>query len=204
VIANGAELPQSRVDYRERLAVPASAFVFATIAGLREVKRPLWCVPLLAQLRERHTAVYWIHAGPPIEADLIGRMRALAAQHSWIRHVGEVPHDEMDSFLRAADVVVSASRSEGMPHAAREAMLAGRALLLSDIEGHRVEAEPEREALFFGNETEFLQQATRLIGEPALCERLGTAARRRVTADLRRHDELAAYLGLFSSLVGKR
>ncbi|MBI5394769.1 MAG: glycosyltransferase family 4 protein [Verrucomicrobia bacterium] len=201
VIANGVELPRSNMDYRQRLAIPAPAFVFATVAGLREVKRPLWPVPLLAQLRERHPAVFWVHVGPPIEADLARQMQALVAQHPWIRHVDGVPHEEMDSFLRAADVAVAASRSEGMPHAVREAMLAERALLLSDIEGHRVEAEPEREALFFGNEAEFLQQATRLIETPALRERLGDAARRRVTADLQRHDEIAAYLVLFRSLV---
>lgn len=203
VIANGVDLSQSDVDYRERLAIPPAAFVFGTVAGLREVKRPLWPVPLLAQLRERHPAIFWVHAGPPIEAALAGQMNALMERHAWIRHVDAVPHDEMDSFLRAADVVVSASRSEGMPHAVREAMLAGRALLVSDIEGHRVEAEPEREALFFGDAAGFLAQATRLIEEPALRASLGAAARQRVMADLGRHDEIAAYLDLFNGLVAR-
>lgn len=204
VIANGVDLSQSNVDYRARQAIPAAAFVFATVAGLREVKRPLWPVPLLAQLRERHPAIFWVHAGPPIEAALAAQMQAFAAQRSWIRHVDTVPHEEMDSFFRAADVVVSASRSEGMPHAVREAMLAGRALLLSDIEGHRVEAEPEREALFFGDAAGFLAQAARLIEGPALRASLGAAARQRVMADLGRHDEIAAYLNLFNGLVARR
>jgi glycosyltransferase involved in cell wall biosynthesis len=204
IIPNGVELPESNADYRRQLGIPAKAFVFATIAGLRQVKRPLWIVPLLTQLRDQHMDIWWMHAGQPIEPSLAEEMRLLTEWNSWIRHLDHVPHEEIASFLRAADVVVSASRSEGMPHAVREAMLAGRALLLSAIEGHRNLAAPEQEALFFKDESDFTQQAVRLIQDARLRCRLGAAARARVLADLARCDEITAYLGLFRSLIEKK
>lgn len=200
VVPNGVELPKSDVDYRRRLEIPQEAFLFATVAGLREVKRPLWPAPLLEGLREESPRLHWVHAGLPMEPDLARAMESLARRRPWVRHVDEVPHAEMDSFLRAADAVVSCSRSEGMPHAAREAMLAGRPLLLSDIEGHRLLAEPDEEALFFDDEAGFIKQARRLLDDPALRERLAAAGRRRVEADLARQDEIGAYLRLLEGL----
>jgi glycosyltransferase involved in cell wall biosynthesis len=185
-----------------RLALPRSTVVFMAVAGLREVKRPLWPVPLLARLREAGADLGWVHAGPAIETETAGQLEALLGKHSWLRHVDQVPHAEIDSFLRAGDVFVSASRSEGMPHAVREAMLAGRALLLSDTEGHRNLAQAEHEALFFANEDSFLRQAERLLADPTLRDRLGRAARARVLDDLRRNDELQSHLDLFRKVLG--
>jgi len=204
VIPNGVELPASDVDFRLRLALPRSALVVVAVAGLREVKRPLWPVPLLARLRATGLDLYWAHAGPPIEAAVAEELKALLGRYPWLRHVDEVPHAEIDSFLRAGDIFVSASRSEGMPHAVREAMLASRAVLLSDIEGHRDLARAGHEALFFADEDTFLHQALRLLADPPRRDRLGHAARERVLDDLSRHDEVRAHRDLFHALVTPR
>ena len=200
VIPNGVNLPSSTVDYRTRLALPRSAVVFVAVAGLRDVKRPLWPIPLLARLRSAAADVFWLHAGPALEPEVARQLEGLLGRHAWLRHVEQVPHAEIDSFLRAGDVFVSASRSEGMPHAVREAMLTGRALLLSDIEGHRNLAAAEGEALFFTDEEAFLRQAGRLVADPGLRQGLGAAARQRVLADLRQNDEIEAHLNLFRGL----
>lgn len=204
VIPNGVELPASNLDFRQRLALPPTALVVVAVSGLREVKRPLWPVPLLARLREAGLDLYWAHAGPPIEPEVGAALRVLLGQYPWTRQVDAVPHAEIGSFLRAGDLFVSASRSEGMPHAVREAMLAERALLLSDIEGHRNLARADAEALFFADETAFLRQAHRLLTDPALRQRLGQAARERVLDDLRRDDEIQAHRDLFHTLLTAR
>jgi glycosyltransferase involved in cell wall biosynthesis len=200
VIPNGVELPASAIDYRARLALPRAATVFVAVSGLRDVKRPLWPVPLLARLRAAGRDLFWLHAGPPLDAGFAEQLDALRREHAWLRHVDQVPHAEIGSFLSAGDVFVSASRSEGMPHAVREAMLTGRALLLSDIEGHRNMAAGDREALFFTDEDSFLLQAERLLADAALRQRLGDAAQQRVRADLCRDDETQAHLNLFRQL----
>lgn len=204
IIPNGVDLPESNVDYRHRLGIPRSAFVFVAVSGLREVKRPLWPIAGIDKLRSKHSNLVWLHAGPSVEKDITEELRDLMAKHAWLHHVDKVPHEEMASFLRAGDVFLSASRSEGMPHAVREAMLAGLPVLLSDIEGHRNMARAEHEALFFADGAGFLSQASRLIRDPGLGDRLGESARRRVLSELEESDEIGRYLSLFRELVEKR
>ncbi len=203
LIANGAALGRSEVDFRSRLGIPREAFVFGAVAGLREVKRPLLVLPWLERLRGSEPRVAWMHAGGPQEPGVAEELRRFGHGRSWVFHLDHVPPAEIDSFLRAADVFVAASRSEGMPHAVREAMLAGLPLLLSDIDGHRAMAEPEREALFFTDEAEFLRQARRLLTDAGERRRLGAAARARVEADLAREDEIGSYLALFAEGLGR-
>jgi hypothetical protein len=51
----------------------------------------------------------------------------LAAEHPGVRFVGLVPRDQALTWIAAADLVLSASRSEGAPTVIREAPRAGRA-----------------------------------------------------------------------------
>ena len=56
----------------------------------------------------------------------------------WARHIGTVPHAQMASLLSQSDVVLNCSVSEGgMANSVLEALMAGRAVLASDIEGNR-------------------------------------------------------------------
>lgn len=193
VVSNGIDVPVSQVDYRATLRLPAGAFVFLSLAGLREVKRPLFPVEALAALAAERPNLRFVRAGPAIEVDVARAMRDAARASSWVVDAGEIPRDTVDSFLRMGDVFVSASRSEGMPHAVREAMLCGKALLLSDIPGHRAMAEPGREALFFDNDHAFRAEARRLLADAPLRQRLGAAARARVESELASHDETGEY-----------
>ena len=202
VVPNGANLPASSVDYRSKLGIGNDAVVFVTLGGLRAVKRPLWLVEALSQVRERCGRVAYLHAGPALEQDVADRFRSLVQRHSWLHDAGVVPHREVDSLLRAGDVYVSASRSEGMPHAVREAMLAGLPLLLSDNDGHRSMATEGTEALFFNSQDAFVSEATRLIVDQELRARFGRGARKRASSMLDQGSgEIDAYLGLFDELL---
>lgn len=203
LIPNGAVLPRSEVDFRGRLAMPPEAFVFGAVGGLRSVKRPLLVLPWLERLRAEEPRLVWMHAGGPQEPAVAEELRRFARERPWVFHLDHVPPGEIDSFLRAADVIVATSRSEGMPHAVREAMLAGLPLLLSDIDGHRAMATPEQEALFFSDEAGFARQARRLWTDPALRQRLGKAAQARVETELARGDEIGSYLALFTRVSNR-
>ncbi|MEW6741533.1 MAG: glycosyltransferase [Planctomycetota bacterium] len=196
LVPNGLSLPQSSEDYRTRLGLSSDAFVFLSLAGLRAIKRPIFPIENLAPLVQEFPKVRFARAGPALEADVVAAMRAAVAAHAWVVDASEIPHRTVDSFLRSGDVFVSSSLAEGMPHAVREAMLAGRALLLSDIPGHRAIAEPDHEALFFGDGNSFRNAARRLIKDADLRQRLGNAARARVVRELTTRDEIGEYLDL--------
>ncbi len=50
VVPDGIRLPASQVDYRAQLGLPPGAFVFVSLAGLRDIKRPLFPIVYLAPL----------------------------------------------------------------------------------------------------------------------------------------------------------
>jgi L-malate glycosyltransferase len=198
MVSNGLNLRVSQVDYRGQLGLRPDAFVFVSLAGLRRVKRPLFPAKHLVPLADEFPRLRYVRAGPALEAPVATAMRELVAVRDWMFDLGQIPQDTVDSFLRMGDVFVSASRSEGMPHAVREAMLCGRALLLSDIPGHRAMAEPEREALYFDDVAGFQAAARRLIVDGDLRRQLGALARARVESELSECDEIGEYLTLLA------
>ncbi len=196
VIPNGLSVEDSPIDYRARLGIPPGATVFVALGGLRAVKRTAWVAARIADLHAEFPAARFVHAGPEIERDAAVELAAVCQPNSCLHHLGPIPHEEAAAFLRAGDIFVSASRSEGMPHAVREAMLLRLPPLLSAIEGHLLMAEPEREALFFEDAASFERQAQRLMVDADLRARIGANARERVRAAARNDDEIGGYLRL--------
>jgi glycosyltransferase involved in cell wall biosynthesis len=57
--------------------------------------------------------------------------------------------DNVDEYLKASDVFVSASRSEGLPNTVMEALAVGLPVILSDIQPHNEALEYNSNAGFF-------------------------------------------------------
>lgn len=170
-------------------------------AGIRPVKRPLFPLAPLDFVSARHPGFELRYVGPildPSEGEALSR--ALRGR-PWARHVGEVPHAAMAALLRDADIVLNCSMSEGgMANSVLEALACGRAVLASDIAGNRSVIEDGVTGLLFGDAGDFADKAGRLIGDPALRERLGTAGQARATR-FGLHDEIGRYLRLYASLA---
>lgn len=87
-------------------------------------------VPLLARLRPG-VQVAVVGDGPERSALLQQISRERSGES--IRLVGAVPHDQVASWLAAADVVCMPSLREGHPNAAMEALASGRPLVASRV-----------------------------------------------------------------------
>lgn len=203
VIPNGACLSPTQGDLRTQLGLPQQAFVFVSIAGLRPVKRPLLVLPWLRTLHLSFPQLCWLHAGVPADAVLVTQLQQWRAREQWVHHLGQLPHEQMGSLLATGNAFVSSSRSEGMPHAVREAMLAGLPLLLSDIPGHRAMAHDHEEALFFSNEATFLAAARWFLEHPEDARLMGDHACRRITRQLLDADEVGSYLQCFKTAIAE-
>jgi glycosyltransferase involved in cell wall biosynthesis len=86
---------------------------------------------------------------------------------------------ERDAALRAAEIFVLASTSEGLPMALLEAMSYGLAIVATEVGGVPDVVAGDSEALLVapGNTAALRQALSRLAGDPALRARLGGAAR---------------------------
>jgi glycosyltransferase involved in cell wall biosynthesis len=72
--------------------------------------------------------------GGPLKPALIRQARQLGLQTQIVFH-GQVPHDELPAWFRAADLFVLASRSEGVPNVLQEAMACGLPFVASRVGG---------------------------------------------------------------------
>src|SRR3989442_5457536 len=142
------------------------------------VKRPRFPLEPLERLVARRPRVRLLYVGPTLDADegdaLLGALRG----RPWARWIGTVPHAEMGGLLALGDVVLNCSVSEGgMANSVLEALMAGRAVLASDIEGNRSLIDDDATGLLFRDETEFELRAAQLARDPNLRARLGRAGR---------------------------
>jgi glycosyltransferase involved in cell wall biosynthesis len=81
-----------------------------------------------------------------------------------------------------------------------EALVSGRVVLASDIEGNRSVIEDDVTGLLFSGPGDFADKAARLLGDPALRERLGEAGRARASR-FSLQQEIERYLKLYVSLA---
>jgi glycosyltransferase involved in cell wall biosynthesis len=150
VIPNGVDTEEfrpgtsaERADSRARLQLPGEARIGLVVGALSARKDPLTVIRSLRAVDEPGLALVLLGDGP-----LAAECRSVAADDARIRFQGQVA--DVTPFLRGADFLVSASKSEGLPNAVLEAMACGLRLVLSDIGPHRelLELAPDRGETF--------------------------------------------------------
>lgn len=228
-IDNGVALPSTISTAEQRaaartdlaranpeLTVAESAPVAVYTGRLHEVKG---LDTLLAAwqivLREQPRARLWLVGEGP-------QQRLLASQIEKLRLRRRVmlagTFDDVDQFLRAADLFVLPASEEGTSLALLEAMAAGLPIVATDIPGNRhilsdsIHADqadsgdgsesPSHHCLVTPGKVEPLANAIlQSFDDPATAERLGTAARRRVGEAFSIAKMAEQHLELFNRLI---
>jgi glycosyltransferase involved in cell wall biosynthesis len=161
---------------------------------------------LVAAMREigaRTTAhLLLVGDGPARRStEALVRRDGLTARVHFLGERSDVP-----SCLRAADLFVFPSYTEGLPNALLEAMAAGLAVVTTDIPGCRDLITHEREGLLVpsGSPSAFAAAITRLLEDPALGQRLGQAARAKVQQGYGLAACCARWAGLYAACLRTR
>jgi len=162
---------------RTEWGVREDEILFLLPAGMREVKRPLFAIAPLEQLRREGLAVRLVVMGSVLDHTVAGTFDRAALGKPWVTRLPPVIPAEMTACYAAADIVLNTSLSEGLSNVVIEAMAAGRALLASDIQGNRACITDGSNGLLFADEAAFAAAARRLAGDPALRRTLGERAR---------------------------
>jgi glycosyltransferase involved in cell wall biosynthesis len=169
VIRNGVDTAcfrPARLDERARLrqhfAFVDGERVGVCVGELSQRKNPLAVIRALRSMNDRDLRMVFAGGGA-LEADC----RREAAGDARIRFLGHV--GEIVPLLQAADFLVSASRSEGLPNGVLEAIACGLPCALSDIGPHRelLEIAPWAGVQFPGGDEIALQSAMRLVASPS-------------------------------------
>lgn len=167
----GVRLGEAAYDLRRAAGVPVDRFLFFCPAGLRPVKQLLELVEMFGKVVMERGSAYLVIAGPVLDENYAGRLRALLAGCLYATWIGSIPHEAMASATRSADVVVNNSAAEGLSNALLEADLLGVPILANDIPGNREAVRPEVNGLLYGGEAEFIAMACRLMDKPFSSQR---------------------------------
>lgn len=150
VITNGVFLPQEadeRSSWRRRLGISDDGFVAVMIANIHHPKDH----PTLLKAWRRALDESPAEGNPRMTLVLAGRpdartedLKSLASDLNLgeqLRVLGWT--EDISGLLRAADILLHSSRSEGMPNAVIEGMAAGLPVVATDIPGIREAVGPD-------------------------------------------------------------
>ena len=181
-------------DHRERvrreLGYAPQHVVVGKIARLFELKGHEDVITAAMYL-DRDPNLRFLFVGDGLWRDKLQQQIDAAGMHDRFQFTGLVPPARIPELLGAMDILVHASRREGLARALPQALLAGKPIVSYDIDGAR--------EVCLDNETGFLVKSNhfkdlcdpllKLAGDSALRRRLGLEGRRRFT-DQFRHETM--------------
>ena len=202
VMENGVDLgrfPQSRLH---TVRPPSQPRCIGVTANLRAVKGLDVFLRAAALVAAKQPNVSFAIAGEgPLRPALTQQARELGLEGR-LAMPGSVK--DIPTFLAGLDVAVLPSHSEGLSNALLEYMAAGKALVATAVGGNVQLVEDGRHGLLVppGDPEKLAAAITRLLTDPVLAQRLGTAARRRTEERYSRQRMMQRFETLYLNLVG--
>ncbi len=198
--------PEERAQSRRELEVAEDAPLVVFVGRLDHVKRLLCLLDAFARVvTNRPHAILSLIGEGPLRAELDERVAQLSLQRNVV-FTARVPTSGVLKWLHAADVFTLVSEVEGLPCSLIEAMSAGVAPIVSRIPAHTQLIDDDVDGLLteLGSEESIARGLVRLLDDPALRSRLGTAARRRMVEQFSTRQVVDRYETLFTEcMAGK-
>ncbi len=172
--------PAEQRHARARLGLSRSASVLLFAGRIAREKNLDLLLAALEILCRRRPEAELVIAGDGPDRDRLENVARALGVAGRVRFIGWVPHAEMESCYRAADVFVSASVTETQGLALLEAMAAGSPVVAARGPGVVDLIEDEADGLLVPTAAApFAAAVERILADPELGRRLGAAARKR-------------------------
>jgi len=133
VIYNGINAPQflnSEENLREKLQIPADAFVVGHVGRYNEAKNHQTIIEVAVKLCKEHPDIYVVLCGKDVDEQLRVRVK-VEGLHEQIKLLGY--RKDVIKVLNTLDCFYFPSINEGQPNALIEAMIAGLLFVASEI-----------------------------------------------------------------------
>lgn len=192
----------NHVDPAEFDAAAAAALsyprpIIGCVGEFRRVIGIDFLLQAFTRLAERREASLLL-VGPfrPMEAMYYSHLLDTHKYSQRVYRAGAVPHSQILSYMQACDVLAFPSLSDGCPNKVLEAMLAGRAIVASDVGGIPELIRDGVDGILVQprDDKQLLGALEALLDDPARARRLGDSARQRALSDFTPAAERAAWL----------
>jgi len=207
VILNGVpDRPGDPIPIRQELGVEPGELLLVAVGNLDARKGHIFLLQALQQLRAAGLQTPWrVAIAGGRGGDQRELLEAFAREHGFQDRLHLLTHrEDIPNLLAAADVFAMPSLWEGLPLALLEAMLAGRAIVASRISGIPEAVTDEVEGLLStpGEVPSLAAALGRLLPDPGLRARLGTAAQARAHREFTVEAMVDAYEKRYRAALG--
>jgi glycosyltransferase involved in cell wall biosynthesis len=208
--AQSAPEPNTRQALRDRFGILADHRVIVAVGLLRPRKRPDLIIQAWRQVLSRFPDTHLLFVGPQASSKdpSLGRYSTEIAELITASGAADRVHfsgmvDDVENYLRAADIFILASKREGTPNSVLEAMAVGLPCLVTPFLGisgaigqageHYQMVEPSPESI--------AGALTELLCSPDLAAARGRAGQSFVNENLDQRHSLDRYVELYEELA---
>jgi teichuronic acid biosynthesis glycosyltransferase TuaC len=131
VLRNGVDLVRFRPEGRDNDRRTRSGFTLLSVGTLKELKGHHLAIEALRELPDARLVI----AGEGPQRAQLERLASDIGVASRVELAGPVPRERMPSLYAAADALVLASRSEGMPNVVLESLACGVPVIAAAVGG---------------------------------------------------------------------
>lgn len=140
VIPNGVDLSkftinEDKIDIRRELDIPQDKTILISVGRLYPVKGIEYLIRSINHLRETHNDLKLLIIGDGAERNNLEKLSEELNNEDYIEFRGKIPNEKIPLYLRASDVFILPSLSEGFPNALLEAMASGLPVVATNIRG---------------------------------------------------------------------
>lgn len=208
VIYNGyqedAVSPEPPRRLRARLGIRGGDSVIGVVGHLSRLKRPGDVLAAFASLHGEFPNAHLVFAGDGEERRALSEIALALDLAGSVHLLGSV--DDAVSLVRASDVCVLCSESEGLSNAVIEYLASGKPTVCTDVGGNR-ELIRDGENGFLvpvGDVVALHDRIRRILADAALAARLGRRAKESIGSRFSMTDMVNAYMELYDELVAAR
>jgi len=205
VIPNGvppaAASTTPRAELLAELGLPSHAKMIGAVGRLwpqKRIKDLIWAADVLKVIRDDlHLLI--IGEGP--QADRLRQFRRKCHIEDRVHFLGQ--RDDVPRLMSHFDVLWLGSAYEGQPNSVMEAMAAGVPVVATDIAGTRDLVVPGETGFLVpvGDRAGFARYTERLLNEPELAQRFGSAAQARMLEEFNVERMVERHAALYRELL---
>lgn len=166
--------PQDKQSLRTTLCLP-DCFIIVYLGSLLRIKRVDRIIKACADIACNKKFYLIIIGDGPEKRNLIEIAKANGVNN--IMFTGCVPHELVQNYLAASNVIVIASESEGLPGCVQEGMACGLPVIATDVGGLPEIVMNGKTGFLISNDLELKEKLKVLINAPEVASTLGNNSR---------------------------
>lgn len=192
-IPQAAVVHPSSFSLRRELGLQSADRLLLLPSGVRPVKDPLFCAPMITTWHTHNPRVHMVILGAARDERYAEYVRAELASMPGVRWHPAIPQHDLHAAMREADVVMNTSVSESCPNAVLEAMALGTPVVVRDIPGNRSIVTHGLSGLLFATPATCREQLEAVLDDRAFARMLAQHAQATIAATHNVVAEQAAY-----------